>query len=251
MKYRDEKLRQMLSAEYVLGTLRGAARRRFQRLLREDRALRREVAWWEGRLAGFHDRIATQAPREIVWAGIEQRLRAQKIATLPAAIPITADRRPLRFWRGWALAASVASLFLAYGLWRQLDAGPQIIERVQTVRVEVPVAQPMPYVAMLQPNAPAQWMVVVVPDRRMLKIASSGAYPLDALNQDLQLWVLDDAGEPHALAVIPASGIIEMPLPMEHMPEKPVMAVSLEPKGGSPTGKPTGPVLTTAPLLQL
>ena len=56
MKYQDAKLRRMLAAEYVLGTLRGPARRRFERLARSDTALRAEQHFWEaqlGRLTGI------------------------------------------------------------------------------------------------------------------------------------------------------------------------------------------------------
>ena len=128
---------------------------------------------------------------------------------------------------------------------------PQVIERMQMVRVEVPT--PMPYVAMLQPGTePAQWMVMVMPNRKLLKVAVAGVFPLDQDKQGLQLWVLDDAGTPHPMGMMPDTGTAEMPMPEGMaMPLKPVMAVSVEPKGGSPTGLPTGPVVTTAPLLQL
>ncbi|HEX9812535.1 MAG TPA: hypothetical protein VGA88_10670 [Burkholderiales bacterium] len=44
MNYRNPKLRDMLAGEYVLGTLTGRARRRFEELLRDDYALRDVVA---------------------------------------------------------------------------------------------------------------------------------------------------------------------------------------------------------------
>ena len=49
--YRNPELRDRLAAEYVLGTLRGRARARFQSLLRYDPGLRRFVAEWEARIA--------------------------------------------------------------------------------------------------------------------------------------------------------------------------------------------------------
>ena len=50
-------LRDQLAAEYALGTLRGAARRRFQRWIREDAALAMSVARWEARLAPWAAQI--------------------------------------------------------------------------------------------------------------------------------------------------------------------------------------------------
>ena len=50
MRYRNKpELQQRLAAEYVLGTLRGRARARFQEWLRRDAALRRVVEAWEAR----------------------------------------------------------------------------------------------------------------------------------------------------------------------------------------------------------
>lgn len=51
MKYDNENLRELLSGEYVLGLLRGGARRRFERLLIEDARLRGEVVAWEEKFA--------------------------------------------------------------------------------------------------------------------------------------------------------------------------------------------------------
>jgi anti-sigma-K factor RskA len=50
MKYRNELVREALAAEYALGTLQGRARRRFERSLKDDPALRRHVAGWSARM---------------------------------------------------------------------------------------------------------------------------------------------------------------------------------------------------------
>jgi anti-sigma-K factor RskA len=50
MNYGDPRLRAMLASEYVLGTLHGRARRRFERLLGEDAGLRVTVEAWQNRL---------------------------------------------------------------------------------------------------------------------------------------------------------------------------------------------------------
>jgi anti-sigma-K factor RskA len=49
-RYANPELRDRLAAEFVLGTLRGRARARFQSLMRYDPALREAVAFWEARL---------------------------------------------------------------------------------------------------------------------------------------------------------------------------------------------------------
>jgi anti-sigma-K factor RskA len=92
-----------LAAEYVLGTLHGAARRRFERLLPAHPHLQRAVADWEGRL----NRLAAGGgpaipPPPAVWTALETRL-------FPAP-----RREPwwnrLGFWRGLAVAGGFAAV---------------------------------------------------------------------------------------------------------------------------------------------
>ncbi len=60
--------------------------------------------------------------------------------------------------------------------------------------------------------------------------------------QDLQLWVIGESGTPAPLGLIRSA---EATLPAPGVAAGMVLAVSLEPEGGSPTGLPTGPVLLT------
>jgi anti-sigma-K factor RskA len=117
------------------------------------------------------------------------------------------------------------------------------------VRVEVPVIQPLPYVALLRPGeSEAQWLVTLSPERRLIRISGSGRFPLDISRESLELWVLGDDGTPRSLGVMPADGDGELQMPRGlTMPAKPTLAVSREPAGGSPTGLPTGPVITVSP----
>jgi anti-sigma-K factor RskA len=67
-----------------------------------------------------------------------------------------------------------------------------------------------------------------------------------AAGRALELWALPEGKDPRSLGLIPASGIgrVALAAPAGIVFETtPGLAVSLEPAGGSPTGKPTGPVL--------
>ncbi|MES0875411.1 anti-sigma factor [Sinimarinibacterium sp. HSW-8] len=248
MKVEHPRLKQALAAEYVLGTLAGRARRRFERLLGVRADLRDEVRWWERRLAPLQHGFTPQTPRAVVWAAIEKQINAQTVTALPPPAGAAAPRG-LRLWQAWALTATAASVVLAIGLARELNRPPP---PAQLVRVEVPVFQPLPYVALLRPGeSEVQWLVTLSPERRLIRITGSGKFPLDFSRESLELWVVGDDGTPRSLGVMPDDGDGEMPMPRGlTMPAKPTLAVSREPAGGSPTGLPTGPVITVSPALR-
>jgi anti-sigma-K factor RskA len=70
------------------------------------------------------------------------------------------------------------------------------------------------------------------------------AVPLTA-QQALQLWAVPRAGKPRSLGVLGANRALTLPLPADAIgADVALLAVSLEPKGGStnPDG-PSGPIL--------
>src|SRR5947208_1315953 len=100
-----------LAAEYVLGTLRGRARRRFEAMARADGALAATVRRWEDALTVLAARIAPLQPPSRVWAAIEARLA-----------PRAASGERVSLWRSLALVAGgLASVLLVAFLW----LGPQ------------------------------------------------------------------------------------------------------------------------------
>ena len=95
--YRDPELREKLAAEYVIGTLRGAARARFDALLRYDPGLRRIVGEWEARLVPLAAAAGEIAPPARVWHAVAGRIGAARA---------TGARAGLAFWRALAVASS-------------------------------------------------------------------------------------------------------------------------------------------------
>lgn len=75
MNYDRAELLDRLAAEYALGTLRGRARRRFERLLRELPAARAAANAWEARLAGLATAVPAATPPRRVWEAIEARVQ--------------------------------------------------------------------------------------------------------------------------------------------------------------------------------
>lgn len=115
MRYADPELRDRLAAEYALGTLRGAARRRFERLLPGNARLRDAAEDWELRLNLLAESAPAVEPPPHVWEGIAERIGR--------AAPLRENRRnrlwdSLGFWRGVSLAAAgaVAALAIYIGM---------------------------------------------------------------------------------------------------------------------------------------
>jgi anti-sigma-K factor RskA len=240
VKYSRPALRSALSAQYALGTLQGRARRRFEQLVAADPAMRAELRKWEQRFAQLALRLKPMPPRPIVWTGLMHRLSSSTVTPLRPAAPPTG-------WRTLALLATAASVVLAIALSRQVGKpAPQ----PQVVVQQVPVPSAPIYVATLQPEKrPTSWLVTVTPGQGRMKVKVLDQYPTTT-QQDLELWVIA-GGKPVSVGVMPKSGAGEMAWP-KNVPfaEKLVLAVSLEPSGGSPTGSPTGPVLATGEILQ-
>lgn len=246
MNYQSTKLRQALASEYVAGTLIGAARKRFKRLLNEDPSLREEVRYWEERFGdlGIFEPVP---PRDMVWTEIEQRIHQ----TPGNVIPIVAKRqqRSLMIWRTWAGLATAASLVMAVMLLR--DTGPRVPFLPEKPQVVERLVQAQAYVAGLKlPQEDGQWTVSVLPDSRALRVIASQKAKLKE-DEDYELWWLADDGAVTSLGLLPREGAWQVLLPA-HLRVKANgrVAVSLEPAGGSQAESgPSGPVLLAAPLV--
>jgi anti-sigma-K factor RskA len=207
--------RDLLAAEYVLGTLEGEEAGEAARLLDSDVAFAASVRQWEARLAPLAAGVTPVAPPEEVWT----RIAASTGATTGEVIPL-AFRRRLRVWQGGAaLALAVAASLAAFIVLR--PAPPARVVVLAPISGGVPV---------LLATEQAGGVLVIQP---------SGAIAVPS-DRDLELWALAK-GEtrPRSLGVLPASG---RRLVAALAPDTQLL-VSLEPQGGSPTGQPTGPVL--------
>jgi anti-sigma-K factor RskA len=219
MKSANRELVDRLAAEYVLGTLRGRARRRFERWLVSPQ-VGAIVKAWEERLAGLEPRLDSVAPPTTVWRGIESRLELRSLG-----------RRPAMRWM--AVAASLL-LFATIGFFAIRD--PQL---------------PATQIASIQADPQTiYWRVELLGDNQELAVHVHVAHELEA-GKALELWVLPAQGNPVSLGLLPTSGDHHRALTAAQraaLAGAKQLAVSLEPSGGSPTGLPTGPVLHVAAL---
>ena len=232
---RNDRLREQLAAGYVLGTLKGGARRRFERWLAVDQLINQSVTRWESRLGPLAEFTRPIEPPARVWQGIEQQLRFH---ATPAQAP--AWRRlhsSLSFWRGLGLAASALAAVLATVL--VLQPQPQ-----------GPAPSPTSVAMLAADNG--QTVVAVSGDAKRITVRVVSVAQV-AADRSLELWAVPTLGAPQSLGLLSENGAVTLALPENVTPQTmPVLAVSLEPKGGSPNPHaPSGPILYKGAWLRI
>ncbi len=235
MDYSRPELADRLAAEYVLGTLGGPARRRFETLLPAHPALRLAVASWQQHLQPLaeHAALAAQAapvqPGAAVWQSVQARLFGDSRAP-----------QPQRWWQQLAVWQSLSGLALAglVGL-GVLLGNPQ------------PLAPPI--IVVLAANADAG--AGAVPASFVLSLNADGRTgvlrpvetPTLTASQALELWAVPAEGAPRSLGLVSATQGATL-RSADLRKGTAAFAVSLEPAGGSPTGAPTGPIVSVGKL---
>jgi anti-sigma-K factor RskA len=96
-----------------------------------------------------------------------------------------------------------------------------------------------------QDNGVAGWTATMdLQHHRMLVVPATPAAL--ASGRDAELWLIPPGGKPLSLGVIartkPTSVNLRPDL-LAQLSARALLAVSVEPRGGSPTGQPTGPVV--------
>jgi anti-sigma-K factor RskA len=229
MNYQSPQLLDELAAQYTLGTLRGPARQRFERLTRSEPAALNALHRWEDKLVGLMAEVKPVQPPRAVWEKIQKRLQHgahEESRGLMGQLAAWWNRSQL------AMAAGVAAIALTVAV---------------VTYVSIPQRQMMATIANEQQAE--QWRVETVKDRAKLVVTRSASLALDP-NRDYELWALPDSGAaPVSLGLMPKSGKRDLQLSdaqRNALSGSGKIAVSLEPIGGSPTGAPTGPVLFVA-----
>ena len=221
--------RDLLAAEYVLGTLDARASAAVEARLATDPALAEAVAAWTNRLAPLTRLTSPQAPPPELWDRIEARL--------PGAARLATPRRSW-FWQGWAIGASLAAAVFA---------GLAFLPRAE---------KPAYMTVLVSDRAAPAWIAQADRTGGITLAAVRPAFgEPQATTPDgrvMQLWGLRP-GEtaPTSLALLPRTpGRISIPAPALRPVNNMLIEISLEPEGGSPTGRPTGPILFYGRLIE-
>ena len=210
----------LFAAEYALGVLEPVEARLAEARAEVDPAFRDSLHQWQHRLAPLAPLIPPAPPPPDLWRRIEAGID-------PVPLRVIEGGRKLAVWRG-ATAASLAlaAAFAAIAFLR--SPAPHYVAALTPLSG----AGGASYLAETRPNG-------------TLAVRAVAAVAVPS-GRDLELWALAKGAKiPVPLGVLPASGT-EMHV-AGLRPDTEIM-VSLEPRGGSPTGQPTGPVLLSGKL---
>ncbi len=219
-----------LAGEYVLGTLDDAERRTVEARLESDDELRRSVADWEFRLQPLAANIAPELPPPYLFDRIMNAVGGGAVAPVGVAIL----ERSVRRWR--ISSAVLAALTLG------------LIGVIAADRLLQPPRLAGEYVAVLAADDVQSGFVVTIDlsnERLTIRRVAEPAPEAHAY----ELWEIEPGQDPRSLGLIDAA---HEDVEIERIPsEGAVLAVSLEPPGGSPTGLPTGPVVYSGSLIRV
>lgn len=206
----------ILAAEYVLGLVDADVRRQLDKRVNDDATFAGQVLHWQKAFSGADVTTQDVTPPLLIWQNIEQEVGLKHRSSVAHLRPAT--------WLGWALAAALAGVLVF----------------TYVMKPESPsTLQP---IAVLNSTQPGQQFVVSL-DK------SASVIQVSALNvtlpeaKSLQLWLIKGSAPPRSLGLITDARRSEFHLASEQLDQQTILAISLEPSGGSKLAGPSGPVL--------
>ena len=229
------------AAEYALGVLTADERAAVERQIRADPGFADQVAAWDARLAPLIDAVAPVTPPRVVWMRIAAQLGILK----------TPANDNLGFWGNVALWRAGTAVFAAAAAAAVavLVINPGGSAPVAPSVIAPPAMQPMS-VGMLkgEDNGPVSFVVTLDRQNQRLIIAPMSGAPAD---HSFEMWMLPDGSPPVSMGVMDGANVVVIDaarLLGVAGDTPPALAVSVEPRGGSTTGLPTGPVIASGQL---
>lgn len=220
-----------LAGEYVLGVLPLAGRRMVEERMSRDSVFATLVSSWQADLSNLDDAYQPVTPPKGVKARIDARLFAQ------AAKPAGGLWGSLLFWRGLAFAS--VAVAAAFGLYAGNLIQPGAPGPASTSALVAELGAPGSSVGLIAALDPADGAFTITP----------AAFSPDD-GKSLELWLVPGEGAPVSLGLVPADGgrlVLDQAL-VQQISDGALLAVSVEPLGGSPTGVATGPVVLSGAL---
>lgn len=225
------------AAELALGLLEGEERAAALRRVLAEPDFARAVERWRDHFASLFVESPEVAAPPTLLARIEQSLA-------PPANDVGPTRAAAGPWRGIALGATLVAATLAGVMLLRPLPTPDASSPPFAAARRAPVL--VAAIAPVEKGAPVA--ALYDPQTGDLRVAAA---MLAAAGHSAELWVIASDGVPVSLGVLDAhhgrSVMVARGIRTHFAPGS-TLAVTVEPVGGSPTGKPTGPVVASGAL---
>lgn len=215
----DSEHESLAAAEYVLGLTDDKTRQQLNKRLNDDAEFAAQVQRWQKAFSGIDATTHAVTPPAAIWQRIELHLKGPQKAANAAR-----TRTPSLLWLGWGLAAVMTGLVIF----------------THVMKPDTPdVLQPIAVLSGTQPDA--QFVVSLDKSKSVIQVSALNvALPQ---NKNLQLWVIKGSAAPQSLGLINSPNSSVFPLSSGPLDNQTVLAISLEPIGGSRQAGPSGPVI--------
>jgi anti-sigma-K factor RskA len=206
MRVTHPRLVEHLASTYVLGTLAGGARRRFERLLRERADLQLAVAEWDARLGALGQTVPPRTAPPRVWVTIDARTRPLAVAAAPARPGALGWLKPA----GFSLGGLIAGLLAASALFVLV---PGMFITADRVALLTGQRLPQSYVGLLT-DAQGNGKLLVSSLRHGTAMTVKVIGPITPPAQGrLVLWAVPTQGPAFVLGPVPLTGSATSQLP--------------------------------------
>lgn len=229
VNFTDDNELDLFAGEYVLGVLSPDQREEFEQEMRRNPRAAALTAFWNDRLFRVAPPPSPVEPATGLWQRIERDLPGKA----------SRKRRPgfwdsLLFWRIGSLAGMAATVLLAVHL---LTMQPE--------------SAGLQYLAVLQASSQGTHWIVEI-NASEVHLRPLGPVALEA-GKSIQFWTKPQgADRPTSLGLVPADR--PTVIPIDRLPglgQNQLFEVTLEPEAGSPTDRPTGPILAVGKAVRL
>ena len=231
-----------IAGEYVLGTLSHRERQAVKSRLQSDPEFARLVREWEQRLSPLGEQGEDISPSLSVWQKISNRIDQEG---RPQTVSLSKNIADLKTSRNRWRAAFAGAMALAASFVGLQISGTQL--------PYIPANQggPERLVAVLNPSGSSPGFIIRVDVKRkaleIQRLADKAP-----TGKDYELWLIEPEQSPQSLNVVGRTDLqkvrytkLDSSLPKE---QPLTFAITLEPEGGSPTGKATGPIVFSGQL---
>jgi anti-sigma-K factor RskA len=225
----DRSRDEIISGEYVLGVLSAEDRRRVEARMAIDKRFAQQVRRWQTNLSGFNDDYDEIRPPAHLYNRLERRLFQTDIEQSGALAQLWGS---LAIWRGLAVLSLLVAVSL--GLYQA------------TATLTDDTGRPL--VAELAGPQNAAFNLIAAFDTESGRLSVVPVALKQPEPKSLEVWIIEDGKAPQSLGILPDNGNGEIVVNADMrrlFAEGQTIAITVEPFGGAPEGKPTGPIIAS------